>query len=128
MTSTQERNLAAETRAVSEGHRAYLADKAIRIVSDSIDGLHYLVTAKAADEVVLFTCQPEVFGPDRHLHLTSSAPGHTPCKHAALAARRLERAGILVWDGGLWVTSPDELERLTAAYNLPADPFAGLPR
>lgn len=129
MSTTADRNLAAEERAVEEGHRAYLADGALRVVSDRIEGLHYLVGCKAAGSgTVLFTCQPEEFGPDRHAVVGSTEGGHTPCKHAALAARRLERAGILAWVGGIWVLSETEQARLDALYNHPADPFKGLPQ
>lgn len=125
--SIAERNLAAEVRAVEEGHHAFLVERDgrspyVRVVSDVEPGRTYRVTAAAGLGGVWFGCTPSGPALDRcHGQIVSDHPGVTPCKHAALAARRLERAGILRFDGRLWIsTNPPELDD-------GSDPFAGLP-
>lgn len=131
-----DRTLAAEARAVAEGHRAYLnGDGTLRVVSDTKPGKHYTVRATCGmDEGAgaIFTCDPvgNAAYADDHLHTTSREPGHTPCKHAAVAARRLEREGLLRWDAGRWVATAKvaDVARTAAQANQPDDPFEGLPR
>lgn len=114
MTTGPERNLAAEVRAVEEGHHARLmADGHYRIPSDVDDGLWYAVTFHCPPYggPIWFSCDPVnnhgVYVEANHRHRTAE-PGVTCCKHAALVARRLERDNPLVrWDGGLWVCDPD---------------------
>jgi hypothetical protein len=87
--------LAAEIRAVEEGHNArVLADGSILVKAESHPG-SYRVTIRGIDDGVLrFGCSCRS-GEYR-------APLPIPCKHAALAARRLEREGLARWDDGAW--------------------------
>jgi hypothetical protein len=91
------RSLAAEVRAVEEGHRAFVQPGgSIRVVSDIRLGVAYRVTFVAApDGVVWFACTCP-----SGRHRDDTAP--LVCKHQALAARRLEREGLARWDAGLW--------------------------
>lgn len=132
-TTAAARNLAAEVRAVEEGHRARLDQGAIVVTSDTHHGKAYRVTAVSvwAGQPITFTCTPEGDAAyrDDHLH-TVGAPGVTPCKHAALAARRLEREGLAELAAGRWVAT-HLAQRLTptvsvADVDLTDDPFAGL--
>jgi hypothetical protein len=132
-----QRTAAAERRALAEGHRAFVQDDgSIRVVSDSRPGKHYVVTYYALHEgdPVTFTCRPEGTGSysDDHLDLTSR-PASTYCKHAALAARRLAREGLIRRSGPLfgdgWVATEKAAE--LTARRLPPPPddvFAGLPK
>jgi hypothetical protein len=64
--------LAAEVRAVEEGHNArVLPDGSVLVKSESHPGSYRI-----------------------------SLP--VPCKHAAVAARRLEREGLARWEDGTW--------------------------
>lgn len=134
MTTLEERNLAAEVRGVEEGHRAFLVvddddGPYLRVVSDSHPNKAYMVKAVAfgAGERVQFTCKPmgNKAYEDDHLYATQ-APGFAPCKHAAVAARRLEREGLLVWQGGAWYTTEQAEDILYIHHNGPEDPFEGL--
>src|SRR5215831_7441552 len=108
MPTPAERNLAAYERAVAEGHRAFVRSidstrighrYVVEIVSHTTPGKHYEVRASASGGGhVYFSCLP--VGPDAgvddHQYIERSQPGIAPCKHAALAARRLSRDGIIV--------------------------------
>lgn len=125
--SLAERSLAAEERAVEEGHHAVLAGGCMSVASDSTPGLHWLVKAfsLSAGEGIIFTCHADnaelVYGRG-HLPLESRRPGHVPCKHAAIAARRLAREGLAEWVAGSWVAT----DKAVQAVRLPAGPFKGL--
>lgn len=125
------RNLAAEVRAVEEGHRARLDNGAILVTSDTHHGKAYRVTATSvwAGQPVTFTCTPEGDAAyrDDHLH-TVGVAGVTPCKHAALAARRLEREGLAELVDGRWVATHLAQRLATPApiVDLDDDPFAGI--
>lgn len=134
-TTAAARNLAAEVRAVEEGHRARLDQGAIVVTSDTHHGKAYRVTAVSvwAGQPITFTCTPEGDAAyrDDHLH-TVGAPGVTPCKHAALAARRLEREGLAELAGGRWLAT-HLAQRLSgqqpvsvADVDLDDDPFIGV--
>lgn len=134
--STPERNVAAEARAVEEGHRARVQDDgSVKVTSDTHGDLgkwYRVEYVSHSDGLISFTCQPG--GPmayrDDHL-AASSTPGAVPCKHAALAARRLEREGLAVYDQhGRWSVTAEALERIRAklAAATPADLLEGLPR
>ncbi len=119
------RNLAAEVRAVEEGHRARLDGASLVVTSDTHHGKQFRVhaTTFGPGSPVQFVCTPEGDGAFRNDHgRRTSAPGVCGCKHAALAARRLEREGLAVLVDGQWVGS--ELARSEA--EVLADPFAGL--
>ena len=92
---------------------------AIRVVSDTHAGKAYRVEFSAyRGGGVVFSCTPEgskAFQDD-HLATTGSA-GVVPCMHAAVAARRLEREGLIVLVNGEWVDNG-------VAPELAADPFA----
>ena len=87
--------LAAEIRAVEEGHNArVLSDGSILVKAESHPG-SYRVSIRGIDDGVLrFGCTC------RSGEYRSSLP--VPCKHAAVAARRLEREGLARWDDGSW--------------------------
>ena len=68
--------LAAEIRAVEEGHNArVMPDGSVLVKAESHPGNYRVI-------------------------IRPSLP--VPCKHAAVAARRLEREGLARWDDGLW--------------------------
>jgi hypothetical protein len=87
--------LAAEIRAVEEGHNArVLPDGSILVKAESHPG-SYRVTIRGIDHGILrFGCEC------RSGQYRTALP--VPCKHAALAARRLEREGLARWDDGSW--------------------------
>ncbi len=122
MQSTAERNLAAEVRAVEEGHRARLDGASIVVTSDTHHGKQFRVSAGSVPgQPISFTCTPEGVDAYRNDHgRCTAAPGVCGCKHAALAARRLEREGLAELVAGVWVSTA------TATVAVPADPFAGL--
>lgn len=106
----KDRRLAAECRAVEEGHRARkLRGKAFFVKSDTTD-VSYTVDARPVGEVwhLVCDCPAGSFG--------------TLCKHSQLVARRLEREGTAVLRAGIWV-DPDYW-----ATPLPEDPFEELER
>lgn len=134
MTGPVQRTIEAEARAIEEGHRAVLdlQNGGLVIVSDELDDVAYRVGAVGYScGTVTFDCQPI----DRrtrlpitatHGHL-GGAPGCTACKHAALAARRLEREGFVVWTDDGWQIAP-EYRQLLADRDRVADPFATFPK
>lgn len=86
-------NLAAEARAVEEGHHAFVNDDgSIRVKSHTRPGVTYNVrfAAVGPGSSVMFDCNCPA-----GLHSRI-------CKHTALAARRLEREGLVTWAGGHW--------------------------
>lgn len=133
MTTPEERSLAAEVRAVEEGHHAFLDRDEngpyIWVVSDTYLGKSYRVTATSLGpgEPITFTCVPRRLHAfkDDHLHLTGAA-GMLPCKHAGVAARRLERTGYARWDGGMWYATDKAIDFIWITHNSPEDPFEGL--
>jgi SWIM zinc finger len=96
--------LAAELRAVEDGHHAWAQpDGSILVKADSARarrpgaptalGARYRVRVEGVEDgLVILSCTCRS-GFHRH-----RMP--IPCKHAALAARRLEREGFLRWDHG----------------------------
>jgi hypothetical protein len=87
--------LAAEIRAVEEGHNArVLPDGSILVKAESHPGSYRVVLRGIADGVLWFGCSC------RSGEYRASLP--VPCKHAALAARRLEREGLARWQDGSW--------------------------
>jgi hypothetical protein len=87
--------LAAEVRAVEEGHNArVLPDGSILVKAESHPGSYLVAIRGIADGVLRFRCTC------RSGTYRTSLP--VPCKHAALAARRLEREGLARWDDGRW--------------------------
>lgn len=93
--------LRCEVRAVEEGHRAFVKPGgSIKVVSESTPGLSYeVVFAARVTGVIEFgcTCPSGVNRPEKFV----------PCKHAALAGRRLERQKIAVWRDQNWWVHPD---------------------
>ena len=87
--------LAAEVRAVESGHNArVLADGSILVKSDSHPGSHRVWIRGLSRDTLLLGC-------------TCRSGSHrtvlpVPCKHAALAGRRLEREGLARWHDGAW--------------------------
>jgi hypothetical protein len=87
--------LAAEVRAVEEGHNArVLPDGSVLVKSESSPGSYRVVLRGIADGVLRFGCSC------RSGTYRTSLP--VPCKHAAVAARRLEREGLARWENGSW--------------------------
>jgi hypothetical protein len=87
--------LAAEIRAVESGHNArVLPDGSILVKSDSQPGSHRVWIRGVRDGTVLLGCTCRS-GTHR-----ASLP--VPCKHAALAGRRLERERLASWHDGTW--------------------------
>jgi hypothetical protein len=87
--------LAAEVRAVEAGHNArVLPDGSVLVKSDSQPGSHRVWIRAVHDGTLLFGCTCRS-GTHR-----SRLP--VPCKHAALAGRRLEREGLARWYEGTW--------------------------
>lgn len=129
-----ERNVAAEARAVEEGHRAYVQSGGwVKVISDTHHGKWFHVEFCAhIDGLISFNCRPEGPNSYRDDHLAASAsPGSVPCKHAALAARALERHDLACYDGhGRWSITATMLEDLRANLErtAPCDPLEGLPR
>jgi hypothetical protein len=121
-----ERNIRAERRAVEEGHHAFVQpDGSILVVSDTHEGKRYRVTYADSGNGIRFECKPEGAHAFKDDHLDAIAePGVAPCKHSALAARRLEREGLAVFlDVGVWVA----IVR-TPPPQTPDNPLEGLPR
>jgi hypothetical protein len=87
--------LAAEIRAVEEGHNArVMPDGSILVKAESNPG-SYRVSIRGVDDGVLrFGCSC------RSGEYRTSLP--VPCKHAAVAARRMEREGLARWVDGSW--------------------------
>lgn len=119
-----ERTLDAEVRAVEHGHHARLAGDGhhFHVRGEDHPDLTYSVNIKAVGETIVFTCDHAMV-----LGFTAS-PQRTfvPCQHAALCARRLEREGLLRWDGGRWL--PTEKAYELGVERPVGDPFEGLPR
>jgi hypothetical protein len=87
--------LAAEIRAVEEGHNArVMPDGSILVKAESNPGSYRVYIRGIDDGVLRFGCDC------RSGQYRTVLP--VPCKHAALAARRLEREGFARWDGGAW--------------------------
>jgi hypothetical protein len=87
--------LAAEVRAVEEGHNArVLPDGSVLVKSESHPGSHQVVLRGITDGVLRFGCSCRSG--------TYRATLPVPCKHAAVAARRLEREGLARWEDGTW--------------------------
>jgi hypothetical protein len=87
--------LAAEIRAVEEGHNArVLPDGSILVKAESNSGSYRVAIRGIDDGVLRFGCSCRSGEYRRALPV--------PCKHAALAARRLEREGLARWEDGHW--------------------------
>lgn len=130
-----ERNVGAETRAVEEGHRAHVQPGGwVKVLSDThgdIGKWFHVEFVTHIDGLISFSCRPE--GPkaykDDHL-AASAAPGTVPCKHAALAARALERHDLATYDGhGRWSVPDGILDELRARVEAatPENLLEGLP-
>lgn len=100
MTGWVEGALAAECRAVEEGHHARWDDARQRFLVKSDSGPRtYEITVQAVVPANLACAAWLSFGctcPAGVRGRTSTRP--VPCKHAALVARRLERMGLATWD------------------------------
>jgi hypothetical protein len=91
--------IACEARGLREGHRARLGDDgSILVKSSSGQGSYRVRVAGVRDGLVVLRCDCPSGGYRARLPV--------PCKHAALAARRLEREGLTRWDDHLGGWSP----------------------
>jgi hypothetical protein len=105
MATPRKSNIDHEVAAVEEGHRAFVnPDGSIRVVSETVPGQHYTVRFENVRGLVGFSCDhPIVLG--WGTAPVQAAPGKVPCKHAALAARRLEREDLALFHyaSGEWL-------------------------
>jgi SWIM zinc finger len=91
--------IACEARGLSEGHRARaLGDGSLLVKASSGDGSYRVRVAGVRDGLLVLRC--DCPSGDYRARLP------VPCKHAALAARRLEREGLARWDEDLGGWSP----------------------
>jgi hypothetical protein len=87
--------LAAELRAIEGGHRTRaLPDGSLLVKSDSQPGSYRVRVEGVEAGLIVFGCTCP--SGDYRANLP------VPCKHAALAARRLEREGLARWADGGW--------------------------
>lgn len=135
-TNAARRNLAAEERAVEEGHRAFVQDDgSVLVVSDTFEHKRYRVTFTDAGTGIVFRCTPQGHRAFEADHLDASAPpGVVCCKHAAVAARRLERERLAEFtSAGVWralAVKPAHVHEFVdgrCSCGEPEDPFDGLP-
>jgi hypothetical protein len=83
--------IACEARGLREGHRArVLDDGSILVKASSGHGSYRVRVAGVRDGLLVLRCDCPSGGYRARLPV--------PCKHAALAARRLEREGLARWD------------------------------
>ncbi len=108
----------AEVRAVEEGHRAFVTEGGVIDVKSDTSDKHYKVRFVALN--------------NGEIHFNCTCPsgvnrGHlrVPCKHSALAGRRLEREKLAVWQDGLFLVHPDVPR---AKMIVPENPLEGLPQ
>jgi hypothetical protein len=100
--------LACEERGLREGHRARVCpDGSILVKSESGGGSYRVWVAGVRDGLLVLGCTCPSGGYRARLPV--------PCKHAALAARRLEREGLARWDGGWRPRPPAAHARAVAA-------------
>jgi hypothetical protein len=105
-------SLAAERRAVEEGHNARVQpDGSILVRSESTPDSYRVWIRDLRDGVLRFGCTC----PSGQYRDTLPVP----CKHAALAGRRLERERIAAWADGHWRLS-DRAQVLGARHLLAA--------
>lgn len=122
LSSIVQRAIAAEARAVLEGHHAFWSDRlaCFTVKSDATDATYQVrpeaIVPAAGHLVALsFTCTCKAGRTSRAL---------LPCKHAALVARRLERMGLAWFDSGTWRPLGALLEATVAATPRPIAPPA----
>jgi hypothetical protein len=91
--------IACEARGLREGHRARaLDDGSVLVKASSGDGSYRVRVAGVRGGLLVLRCSCP--SGDYRARLP------VPCKHAALAARRLEREGLASWDEDLGGWSP----------------------
>jgi hypothetical protein len=91
--------IACEARGLREGHRArVLDDGSILVKASSGAGSYRVRVAGVREGLLVLRCDCPSGGYRVRLPV--------PCKHAALAARRLEREGLTRWDDHLGGWSP----------------------
>lgn len=99
MTQTPQALLAAETRFVEEGHHVRLdTERHVFLIKSDTRPVTYEITASTQGSEVRFTCSCPA-----GRHCRQGTP--VPCKHAVGCARRLERSGLVRFDGRRWVTA-----------------------
>lgn len=115
-----ERNLAAEVRAMDEGHACRIDhSRGVFVVVSDTYPWQYVLTARAVDGLVVLSCTAEhkpsapgvVIPAQIQHHARRSGPGVLGCKHAARVVQRLKRAGLvrLGTDGRWYATEKAEV-------------------
>jgi hypothetical protein len=100
--------IACEARGLREGHRARaLGDGSLLVKASSGDGSYRVRAAGIRDGLLMLRCTCP--SGDYRARLP------VPCKHAALAARRLEREGLVRWNEDLGGWSPHQPSPQTGA-------------
>jgi SWIM zinc finger len=103
--------IACEARGLREGRRARaLADGSLLVKASSGDGSYRVRVAGVRDGLLVLRCTCP--SGDYRARLP------VPCKHAALAARRLERDGRARWDEDLGGWSPRGPRRRTRSRSI----------
>jgi hypothetical protein len=107
----------------------------VKVVSDTYHDKWYRVDMPPTREgcPVTFICQPEGSKAYADDHRVVQGYGTTPCMHAALAARRLEREGLAVFNGEQWLAVLTTIHECTMfddskciECGAPEDPWKGL--
>lgn len=112
------RNLDAEIRAVTEGHKARFGAPGLYLVKSDVLDESYEVTVNIdTSSHPGLTCNHLVVM-NKGYDTLLSIDGVVRCKHQALVCRRLEREGDLRFDGSRWYVSEPVVDT--------SDPFSGL--
>lgn len=106
-------------RALASGHKTWIQqDGSIKIASDSEPGVARHVTFEQNATFIQLHCDC----PAGTFHEAELVP----CKHAALAGRRLVKEGLAVQvEGGIFCVAPEQLE--VTKFDHPEDVLEGLP-
>ncbi len=94
-----QRNLSAEVRAVEAGHHARLAPdhRSFLVSSDTRPGVTYTVVPVGVGGLVRSVCDC----PAGRSRGAATGLGSVPCMHCSVVLRRMEREGLVRFDG-LW--------------------------
>lgn len=105
-------------RAIESGHYAWVReDGSILVASDSEKGIARRVTFVALGDFIQFDCTC----PAGKYH----AGELVPCKHSAVAGRRLVREGLAIYSGGIFCVAPKQEALIETPKS--SNPLVGLP-